>query len=374
MAISGLLRTYDQSDVIREDLEDTIASISPDETPLFALLNRMPVYQTKHEWSEDALRVLRSTLVADMTKSSANTSMYVSSGHGAARFPVSTTKPIEVRIDEEAMLAYARTTNCLTVTRDFNSSGTAAHSSGARIEIIADLTYEGADVRTAFAQTRTKPYNYTQIAEAGILVSGTEEQAIKAGMDSEADYQQQQRLKELKNQIERSILQGTRGVGAASTVRSMGGCFQFISSNKTNRSGVAITREFIEADAQKCYDAGGKPSLLVCGSFQARKITALYRDSIRSAPEDVLGGNVIQRILLPIAGSGELAVIPDRFCNPYEYLMLDGSRVWLGVYRAFFMEDLAKTGDATKSQVVGEYTLILKNEAAHARSYNLATS
>jgi len=376
MAITGLIRTYDQSTAIREDLEDTIAMISPTDTPLFSVLNRQNVSNTKHEWIEDALRSMTANLGASLGKDASVTVMYVGTGQGAARFPVASNYPILVRVGEEMMLVTDRTTNMLTITRDYNSLGaTAAHSSNATVEIIYDGSIEGADARSAFAQTRSRPYNVCQVFDATIKVSGSEEAVLKAGIVSgEGDYQAERRLEELKIQVERSLINGTRVDGSSSTYRAMGGLFHFISTNKTNASGAAVIAANVEADARASFDAGGNPSILMCNSYLAEKITGFYTNRIRTESEAILGGAQIQRIQLPVAGMGELAVLVNRWMPQHEYVILDGSKLFLGVLRPFFMKDLAATGDAEKSQVIGEYTLIVKNEAAHARRYNLATS
>jgi len=376
MAISGLTRTYDQSTGSREDLEDIIAMISPTDTPLFALLNRTPVTNSKHEWLEDTLRSMTSTLGAAMGGVRTSVSLTVQTGHGAARFPIAANYPMLLRIGEEMMLGTARTTNVLTVTRDYNSLGaTAAHASGVTVEIIADAGLEGADARAAFAQSRTRPYNVTQVFDATIQISGTQEVMNKAGIPgNESDYQATQRLKELKIQIEKSLIMGTRVDGTASTYRSMGGFKHYITTNLTNRSDAAITEAMIEADARACFDAGGSPNMIVCNSFQADRITDIYKDRLRAEVEAVLGGALIERIRMPVAGMGELAIVVNRWVPQHEYYILDGTKLFLGQFRTLFERPMGNTGDANKSQVVGEYTTILKNESAHARSYSLATS
>ena len=375
MAIAGLARTYDQSTVIREDFENIIASISPEETPLFAILDREQVFNDVHYWTEDQLRPMTSTLAAAMVGTVGAVKVYVQDTHGPERFPVAATKPILLRVDEEIILATARTTDCLTVTRDYNSSGTAAHASGATVEIIADVGLEGADARSAHSQSRSKPYNYTQVFEKTLQVSGTMQAVLAAGItSSEAEYQAQQRLKEIKIELERSLIMGTRVVGSSSTYRSMGGLWHFISTNKTNASSAAISEANIEDDAKKCYDAGGNPNILLCNSTQAQKITNMYGSRVRTDPEGILGGLQISRIKLPIAGSGELAILVNRWVPQHEYYILDGTKIKIGYLRQFFMEDLAKTGDSTKRQVIGEYTIIVYNEKAHARRYGLLTT
>ena len=376
MAIVGLTRTYDQSDVIREDLEDILSMISPTETPLFALLNRVPVFNTKHEWVEDTLRGMTSNLSIAMANDRTNASLYVQDTHGPLRFPVAATKPLLLRVDQELMLATARTTDTLTVTRDYNSkNATAAHVSNSIVEVIADLGIEGADARAAHAQSRTKPYNMAQVFDATIQITGTMEQVVKAGIvGSESNYQIEQRLKEMKILLERSMLMGTRVDGSSSTFRAMRGMAEWIVSNNSNASGVAVTAANIEADARACYDSGGNPGLIICNSYLAERITKLYESRIRTEPEEILGGAQIHRILLPIAGMAELAIIVERWIPSNEYMILDPTKVALGRLRGFEMDELAKTGDAEKSQVLGEYTLVFKNENAHARRYNLATS
>lgn len=373
MAISGLARTYDQSTVINEDLEQVIAMISPEQTPLFSLLNRKPVNNTKHEWVEDSLRSMTSQLNGDVTGTGLAVRIDVLAGHGAARFPIATNYPMMMRIGEEILLGTARTTNYITVERGYASTATAAHSSGAIVEILGDLGIQGADPRAAFAQSRSKEYNYTQIFEQAITTSRTMDKVEAAGIiETEGDYQVLQRMKEMKISLERNIITGHRVLGTSTVYQSMGGMFEYISTNKRNASSAAVTEAMIEDDARACFEAGGQPNLLVAHPLQCQKISNLYGSRVRMEAESILGGLQIGRIVLPVGGMGELAIIPDIWCPNHEYYILTGSLCWLGVFDPFMMEDLAKTGDSRKQHVVGEYTFIMKNEQAHARRYSLA--
>jgi hypothetical protein len=373
MAISGLERTYDNSTVIREDLEQMISMISPEQTPLFSLLNRKPVYDTKHEWVEDTLRSITSQLNGDVTGSGGAVRIDVLSGHGAGRFPIATNYPMMMRIGEEILLGTARTTNYITVERGYASTATAAHSSGAIVEILGDMDIEGSDPRAAFAQSRTKVYNYTQVFKQAITTSRTMDKVAAAGIVStEGDYQALQRLKEMKKSVERNLLFGHRVLGTGTGYQSMGGMFEYISTNVANAATAAITEANIQDDARACFEAGGQPNLLVAHPLQCQKITDLYGSRVRMEAESILGGLQIGRIILPVGGMGELAIVPDICCPNHEYYILTSSLIWLGVFDPFFSEDLAKTGDARKQQVVGEYTMIMKNESAHARRYGLA--
>lgn len=374
MAISGVRRTFDNATSIREDLEGVVAMISPTDTPLFTLADRQEVNNTKHEWIEDSLRTMTSELASALAKDTTSVKVYVTSGDGAAKFPIASGYPMLFRINEEMFLGTSRTTNCITATRNYDAGGTGAHTAAVTIEILADLSLEGSDAPSAFSQSRSRGYNYTQVFTQKIKVSGSDDAVTQAGVVTESDYQAEQRLKELGIMVERSMISGVRTQASASAYGSLGGIRSFISTNNNNAAAAAVTRENIEADLQACYDNGGEPNLLVCGSFQARKISSLFADEVRREPEDILGGNVITRILSPVAGMGQIAILVNRWVPKHEYYVIDSRLMKLGVLRAFFLKDLAETGDARQQQVIGEYTLVLKNEAAHARRYNLAIS
>lgn len=376
MAISGVTYSYTtggQGAVNREDFDQIVSMISPYDTPLLTMLNRKIATNTKHEWQEDALRGMVDTLSDNMPANGASTAMRVN--YGSTRWPVSTNAPIMARIDEEIIKAWARTTNLLTVVRAYNSTATAAHSSSASVEILGDLGIEGATARTAFAQTRTRPYNVTQVFDATVQITGTQEAISAAGViQSESDYQAEQRMRELKIQIERSLISGTRVDGSTSTFRSMGGLWHYISTNKANASSAAVSEDNIDSDIKVCRDAGGQPSVLLANTTQMKKINALYKDRIRSTPEGIFGGANIQRIYSPNAADGELALITDVWVPQHEYYILDMSKLFLAELRPFKTKPLAETGDSKLQQVICEITLEVKNESAHARRYGLSTS
>ena len=375
MAISGVIRSYDNNAVTnREDLANVISMISPTETPFLTMLNRGPkAVNTKHEWGEDALRGMTDTLAAAASTACSNLIIH----NAATRVPCSTNYPVLVRIDEEYILATSRTTNYInTFTRGYNSTTTAAHSSSASVEIIGDLDPEGSAARTALAQTKSRAYNYTQVFRDTISVSGTQQAIIEAGIvGSESDYQIAQKYKELAIKVERALISGTRAVNTSSSnFRSMGGLWSFISTNKTNASSAAITEANIMDDAKSCYDAGGRPSILMCNSTQMQKIINLYTSRVRTSVEAIFGGLEITKIACPWTADGTLSLILNPWVPQHEYYVVDMAKCALIPLREFAAVPLAHTGDSDNFEVIGEYTLEVKNETAHARRYGLSTS
>jgi len=64
----------------------------------------------------------------------------------------------------------------------------------------------------------------------------------------------------------------------------------------------------------------------------------------------------------------------SRWTPPDTLLLLDSSRIEVMPLqgRSFHFKPLAASGDAFKGQVIGEYTLEMKNENAHAKLQGLA--
>jgi hypothetical protein len=68
-----------------------------------------------------------------------------------------------------------------------------------------------------------------------------------------------------------------------------------------------------------------------------------------------------------ISDFGVHTVVPNRFMRNRTILILDPKLWECSALRAFKMEKLAKTGDADKQHIVGEYTLVCRNEAGNGK-------
>jgi hypothetical protein len=73
---------------------------------------------------------------------------------------------------------------------------------------------------------------------------------------------------------------------------------------------------------------------------------------------------------------GVARVILSRWCPPDTVMLLDSSRldVLPLAGRSFHYKPLASTGDSEVGQLIGEYTLEMRNEAAHGVIRGLATA
>jgi hypothetical protein len=62
---------------------------------------------------------------------------------------------------------------------------------------------------------------------------------------------------------------------------------------------------------------------------------------------------------------GSVSVVPDRFMRSRDALVLDPEYAAVAYLRPFATNELAKTGDSEKTQILAEFTLEVRNEAAH---------
>jgi hypothetical protein len=215
-------------------------------------------------------------------------------------------------------------------------------------------------------------------------VSGTLEAVNKAGRRSERAYQLAKASSELKRDMETIITanQG-RDAGSSSTARKLGAILSWLKTNTSKGTsgtdpttiGVSTrsdgaTRTFTETllkDVIKLvYDSGGSPTMLVVNSGLKQKASAFAGIAAQRymAPGDQ-PTTIIGAADVYMGDFGTLSIVPDRFMRTRDALLLDPEYAALAYLRPFATNDLAKTGDSEKTQLLAEFTLEMRNEAAH---------
>jgi hypothetical protein len=365
-----------------EDVSDIVGIVSPYETPLLDALGD-PMRQamsTKHEWLEDEL-LPNKDAINDSTYADpeADTSFEVDNG---SRFRVG--DQIQVEGSRELMLVTNVVTNTLTVVRSYGGTTAEELADNKVINILGNAALEGADAATARFTNRARKENYTQIFTATAEVSGTDLAARNLAIGDEMDYQKQERLRELLRDLENTVINGGQPVatpeGSDTVRRTMKGLIPFITTHRytTGQSGFpagsALDEEKINYVLRKIWNASnGNIDLIVCGGFQKRKING-FLTSARSTQVE----NVKYKDMVNIYESdfGICRIVTTRWMPQDAVLLLDSSRI--GVLplsgRSFHFKPLASTGDYECGEVIGEYTLEMKNEAAHGLIHGLSTS
>ena len=304
----------------REDLSDVIYNISPTDTPLLNTLARSKASAVYHEWQTDSLA--------------------------------------------------AATT--------------------------ANAAVEGADATDATMSPTTRLGNYTQIVQKTIKIAGTLEAVDKAGRKSEKAYQLSKASAELKRDIE-TILTANQGksAGNSSTARTMGSMLSWLQTNTNKSSGTtagvdpttagtstrtdgtqrAFTETILKDVIQKVYSAGGNPKILMVGPYQKQVVSSFAGIAAQRfmAPSDG-PTTIIGAADVYMSDFGTISVVPNRFMRTRDALVLDPEYAAVAYLRPFQTNELAKAGDAEKTQIIAELTLEMRNEAAHGIAADLATS
>ena len=185
------------------------------------------------------------------------------------------------------------------------------------------------------------------------------------GIGNEFDYQAKKAVPELMRLIEKAMVYGVRGAGSASTPRSMGGLDTFITDN-VGDYGAALAQSHFENAVKSAYEDGGSgPWVAACSPTNLQSIKNFYDSSnyLRIGPDQNSVGMTIETIVTPY---GNVELLLDRWMIDGKLPILNVDNVGVLTLRPFTQEPLAKTGDAMKGEVVGEFTLCVKQDKSHA--------
>jgi len=248
---------------------------------------------------------------------------------------------------------------------------------------------DGDDV-ASFAATAatTRKGNYTQILRRTTIIADNLADQDTAGRTNELSYQLAKRGKEIRRDLEATMLLNNAAVaGNASTARETGGLGAWIATNENKGTGGGLTtgdgttartdasagnmRAFTETilkDAmQQAFVSGGEPSMLMVGPVNKQKVSAFAGVAAQryQAPSDS-PTTIIGAADVYLSDFGTLSVIPNRFQRERDGWLLDPEYASVAYLRPIQQVELAKTGDAEKSMILVEAGLKVSNEAAHA--------
>jgi len=367
---------------LAEDVSDLIGIISPYETPLLDALGdpMREATSTHHEWLEDELLPNKDAINdSTYTDPAADTDFVVDNG---SRFRVG--DQIQVEESEELMLVTSINSNTLTVVRGYAGTTAEDLADNQVINILGNAALEGADKPSARFTNRSRCSNYTQIFTATVEVSGTDMAASQLGLADELDYQKQERLRELLRDLENTVVNGGQPVsnpeGSGSVRRSMKGVIQHLSTNvfHTGDSGFPTGTNLDEAKInyvlRKIWESSnGNVDLIVVGGFQKRKINAFSAESRTYGANDTTFTDMIS---VYESDFGVCRIVTTRWMPQDAALLLDTSRINVLPLagRSFHFKPLASSGDYECGELIGEYTLELKNDASHGLIRDLSTS
>ncbi len=371
---------------IAEDVSDIIGIVSPFETPLLDMLGDPPrsAHSTVHEWLEDELLPNTDTVSDGSIVDPVNeTGFDVANGD---RFRVG--DQIKAKGSSEIMFVTGVAGNTLTVTRGYGGTTPEAIADAMVVNILGNAALEGEERPATRFTNRVRRMNYTQIFTSSVEVSGSQLAARQVGLSDELDYQKQERLREMIRDLESCVVNGvspsSAPEGSATVRRSMKGIIPFITTNIFENGvggfpsgdgggGDELNETQLNTALRMIWQqSSGRVDTIVVNGFQKRRINGFITGSRQYDAKDVR-----YRDLVSVYESdfGVCRVVLSRWVPDDTVLLVDSSRIDVLPLagRSFHFKKLASTGDSEVGQVIGEYTLELRNEGAHGMIHGLAS-
>lgn len=238
--------------------------------------------------------------------------------------------------------------------------------------------------------------NYTQISRKAFIVTRTQEAIDKAGVKSEIGAQRAKAAAELKTDIEAAILSNNASVaGNTTTAPKSAGLRAWLATNDdmgvggasggfnagtgvvdaaTNGTQRAFSKTLLDNNIEATYKAGGSPKALYVSPYVKRVFSTIMSDANVAQPRFQTKGDAVT-----IVGAadvyrsdfGLIDVVPDRqmarvgAAAARNAFLLDDSKVKIGWLRKIGEDpNVAPNADAIAKVLIGEWTLVVTNEAA----------
>lgn len=256
---------------------------------------------------------------------------------------------------------------------------------------------EGDDPGASTADPTKRYGNYTQIAWKVPRVTGTNRALTHAGAGDEYSYQIAKRTKELKRDVETSLLSthaATTGVAASArvcagmatwlwdNVKALGASATTptVTSGAPGTAPTAGTAAtFVEQNLKDviadCWTDGGDVNVVLTGSWNKQKASAFagiatqYRDNQQTGPAVIIGAADVY-----VSDFGQVSIVASRFMPPANVYVLDMEYWSVDYLRPFQKVDLSKTGDSDRCMILAEFTLGALAPTSSGKVYTTTTS
>lgn len=380
-ARSGVLQPYINTVPDRRMLTDKIFNSEPYDIVAYQYLgtdmgkfNFTNKNSYTYEWLIDTYNDRTDSVATGMSSSSTTTTCTVTT---AALF-----QPGDVWLFEsEQVWVSAISSSVITMTRGYGSTTKATHANSTACTRLSRARIDADDADDSPSTEVSSNYNYSQIFQRTINVGRSKEKMAEYGISSWKEYLIDKAMKELMMDLARLPYYGKRYVGTSSIARYAGGLRTFITDNlsyatntgATGGTAVALSQDHIADALTSIHADGGNPNLILTVPHAQRKINDMYEGFVSTERSESMGGVLISKLQNPITG-GVLDVVVDRNCVSNELWILDTSQIAYYPFDPFFYEELAKTGDAEKGEVVGEYGFVCANDKWHGAIFEFSTT
>jgi hypothetical protein len=305
---TGTLTTYAQVGK-KEDISDIITNISPTKTPFQAMIGSESIHNTLHQWQEDSLASVTSSPTIE-----------------GADAPNATSAPTVMRNN---------TTQIFTKTAKASGTTDAVKAYGRAKELAYQLKLRSAEVKRDFENT------LVGIGSAQVAVTGSTSVARQ--------------------------MNGAQAQIDATVVYTMGNGLNNTSGSPT---AATITEASFLTTLQQLYIDGAEPTTLMVKPADKTAVSA-WSSSSRTVMVNNGQKTLTNSIDVYDSPFGKISVVINRFLKSTDALIFEGAMWKKLVLRNWFRETLAKTGDSTNVQILGEFSLKHANYLASGLITNL---
>jgi len=244
---------------------------------------------------------------------------------------------------------------------------------------------EGDDSVATVVNPGARINNRTQISKKVARLSGTQQKVNSAGNLYTMAKQMAKKMAELKRDMEFALCQNTTAVSGAT--RQLRGLEGWVSTNNSLGAGGvapvpgtntaptdgtlrAFTEAMLKTVMQAAWVQGGKPNMIMLGGTQKQTFSTFTGGNTQMGNAD--DSKVVAAIDFYVSDFGTVKAVANRFQRTRTAFVLETEKWAVAYLRSFDTVDLAKTGDSDAKQVVVEYTLESRNEAASAAIRDLS--
>lgn len=176
----------------------------------------------------------------------------------------------------------------------------------------------------------------------------------------------------------RAWLASNDDLGGGGSSGSFSNGIQGAATNGTQR---AFTKAILDSVILSTYNAGGNPDVLMVSPYVKTVFSRILDDAdivpLRKELKNNEQATIVAAADTYLSDFGLITVVPNRQMAragatvARNAFLIDPKMVTMGVFDDIQLNKPAKTGDAEKRVLNVEYTLIVKNEAAHGVAADL---
>ena len=311
--------TFDSYDAvgIREDLEDVIYDVSPEETPFYSTCAKVTAKSTRHDWQTDALRA-----------SGAN-------AHIEGDTTTATTRTPTVRLDNQTQI--------------FKDA------------VIVPDTDEGLDKAGRAGEIAYQVMKIAKEQKLDIEKALFDNNAKVVGDSTTA--------RELAGAPAWLGTNTAIGTGLAADPATLDGA-----AARTDGTQVAFSQARFDSVMQSIWEQGGNPDVVYLSAFQMDLALGFDGNNNQRSTITAESERVIRHMAVYVTPWGTVEWVPCRENRSRDVFVMQSDMWAVGVLRPTKNVALAKTGDNTTRQVTTELTLVCKNEKSSGGIFDCTTA